>query len=146
MKIVPRPAVPLHGLSPAPVKRRRDDTTADTEATPTFVNPRDCGGSYAPDFILQRSGSDLSPGAKLVYIVLLRHYNLRSKKAYPGEERIGRSTGLSARQVRRHIGTLKKLGLIHVTATGRSNNYRFPWHPWMKNAGLRPKVITERAE
>ena len=105
-----------------------------------LVNPRDFRGSYLPDWLLARP--ELAPGAKLVYGCLLRHFNKNKKMAWPGQDTIARTVGLSARQVRRHIRTLVEHGLLDVTGTASSNQYRFPWHEWMRGAGMKPSAIT----
>jgi hypothetical protein len=118
------------------------NTALSKKKEPTFVNPRDFMGSYAPDFILALPSSKLRVGPKLVYIVLSRRFNRQRQKAWPSLPAIARMCGPSARQVRRHIETLAALGFLHVTPTGRSNVYRFPWHSVMVGAKLRPKAVT----
>jgi hypothetical protein len=80
-----------------------------------------------PDAIAQYP--ELSPGAKLVYGTLLRFAG-HAGLCYPSERTIGSRIAISERQVRRHLGELRKAGLVDWTkgSEKRTNNYRFLWH------------------
>lgn len=117
-------------------------TPSESAAAPKafLVNPRDYAGSYAPDWLLPRP--EVTPGAKLAYVALLRKYNRSKQRAWPSLATVGRDVGVSERQAGRYIRELRRLGLITVEATGRSNNYRFRWHSWMTGAKLKPAAVT----
>ena len=117
-----------------------DSAMVSARSKSNFLNPRDYRGSYAPDWLLV--SPDLSPGAKLVYVSLLRHFNKHKKMSWPSQGTVGKEVGLSARQVRRHVRELLEIGLVDVTATASSNQYRFPWHELMRGAALKPAAIT----
>lgn len=84
----------------------------------------------AQNWLLRRS--ELSPGAKLIYVRLLQFFG-KSGHCFPGQEKLGREVGLSDRQVRRHLKELHRNGLIETERRGwnSSNDYYFLEHPWM---------------
>jgi hypothetical protein len=111
-----------------------------------FVNPRDFQGSYLPDGLLALPRKELSPGAKLVFVYILRCFNRSKGYAWPSEPTIARETGFSAKQVCRYVKELKEKGHLAVTPTAHSNHYRFPWRPWMDKAKLKPTAITRKED
>jgi len=67
----------------------------------------------------------LSPSAKTVYLVLLSYDHAgRKGRSWPSQTAIAKSTGLSARQVRRILKELEARGLLAIGAgPNRSNAY-----------------------
>lgn len=128
------------GAEPTPTPRRKE-----TEKQ-GFINPHDFAGSYVPDWLLSLPRRDLPPGAKVVYIAIMRRYNRSKKCAWPGHDAIALQTGLSSKMVRRYISMLVAKGLLQVTRTRRSNQYRFPWSDRMLGATIRRGAVTGKIE
>lgn len=80
------------------------------------------GWTGVPNFILENS--DLSPGAKLTYAMLLK-YARELDQCFPGQERLAKDMGNGRRTIVRHITELEKAGLVTVTrrGQGRPNLY-----------------------
>ncbi len=85
--------------------------------------------SLAPDAVLRRK--DISPAAKLVYVLLLRHQG-KHATAWPAQATLAEETGLTERTVRSAIKALEAAGLIETLSKGsarrkRANVYRVIW-------------------
>ena len=67
---------------------------------------------------------DLTPGAKIVYTVLVS-YHQRFNDVFPGRDRLARDTGLSKRQLVEHMKTLEDRGLLKMErrSLGLTNRY-----------------------
>lgn len=73
------------------------------------------GFTMVPNFVLRAPG--LSPGAKLVYGLLLS-YAWQDGACFPGQERLAGDAGVSDRTVRAYLGELKDAGLVRVEQRG----------------------------
>ena len=92
------------------------------------------GFTSVPNLLLYHS--DLSAGAKLVYIGLLSYawreagYGPRRRKeaVFPGQETLATDLGLGRRSVIRHLGELEEKGFVRVErrGLGKTNIYRLP--------------------
>ena len=73
--------------------------------------------------------ADLSSGAKLLYMVLVRFAG-KDGVCFPSRERLAEDLALTVRQIARLLSELKKAGLIEHERgrEGRSNRYHFLWH------------------
>jgi DNA-binding MarR family transcriptional regulator len=83
-------------------------------------------GVFAPYWILEHKG--IGAGAKLCYIRLLGFAG-KDARCYPSLETLGKSLGVSDRQVRDYIKELERAGLITTEQRGlrRTNVYLFLW-------------------
>jgi Helix-turn-helix domain len=126
-------------VKPQPISPEIEEVESgeeEVEPSGQRINPRDWMGSYAPDWLV--ADRTLSPTAKLVYIALLRHYNIEREYAFPGQERLARCVGKSVTTVERAIHFLRDHCFIKVKRTMTTNRYYFLWHPAMKAAKMRP--------
>ena len=73
------------------------------------------GFTQIPNQILRRS--DIQPGAKLTYMVLLS-YAWQKDQAYPGQDRLAVDMGVSERSVRTYLEQLVSTGLITIKRRG----------------------------
>lgn len=73
------------------------------------------GFTQIPNGVLRRS--DVPPGAKLTYMVLLS-YAWQKETAYPGQDRLAEDMGVTERSVRTYLDQLQKSGLISVQRRG----------------------------
>ena len=73
------------------------------------------GFTQIPNGVLRRS--DLQPGAKLTYMVLLS-YAWQKNHAYPGQESLARDMGVSERSVITYLKQLQESGLVTVRRRG----------------------------
>jgi DNA-binding transcriptional MocR family regulator len=75
----------------------------------------DAGYTQVPNVVLRRH--DLSPGAKVVYALLLS-YAWQEDHCWPGQERLADEAGASARSVRTWLQELRERGLVTVERRG----------------------------
>jgi DNA-binding transcriptional ArsR family regulator len=90
------------------------------------AEPATAGGfTMVPNDLLERG--DISPGAKLTYIGLLR-FAWQEGFCFPGQERLAAMLGMGVRTVIRHLQELARAGLILLErrGRGRTNRYLFP--------------------
>jgi hypothetical protein len=73
------------------------------------------GFTQIPNGVLRRS--DLQPGAKLTYMVLLS-YAWQKNHAYPGQDSLARDMGVSDRSVRTYLDQLVASGLLTIRRRG----------------------------
>lgn len=73
------------------------------------------GFTQIPNLVLRRS--DLQPGAKLTYMVLLS-YAWQKDHAYPGQDRLATDMGVSERSVITYLKQLQETGLITIRRRG----------------------------
>jgi biotin operon repressor len=73
------------------------------------------GFTQIPNGVLRRS--DLQPGAKLTYMVLLS-YAWQKDTAYPGQDRLASDMGVSERSVITYLKQLQETGLITIRRRG----------------------------
>jgi hypothetical protein len=73
------------------------------------------GFTQIPNLVLRRS--DLQPGAKLTYMVLLS-YAWQQDHAYPGQDRLAVDMGVTERSVRTYLKELQESGLITIRRRG----------------------------
>jgi biotin operon repressor len=73
------------------------------------------GFTQIPNLVLRRS--DLQPGAKLTYMVLLS-YAWQQDHAYPGQDRLAADMGVSERSVITYLKQLQETGLITIRRRG----------------------------
>lgn len=73
------------------------------------------GFTQIPNGVLRRS--DLQPGAKLTYMVLLS-YAWQKDHAYPGQERLAKDMGVSERSVITYLQQLQQSGLVTIRRRG----------------------------
>lgn len=89
--------------------------------TVTFGNhsdPAPAGGfTMVPDALLERD--DISPGAKLTYIGLLRYAWQERRFCFPGQERLAAMLRMSVRSIIRHLQELVQVGLLVIQHRGR---------------------------
>lgn len=80
------------------------------------------GFTQIPNGVLRRS--DLQPGAKLTYMVLLS-YAWQKDHAYPGQDRLASDMGVSERSVITYLKQLQESGLITIRrrGLGKTNVY-----------------------
>ena len=80
------------------------------------------GYTRVPNHVL--TSPKVSPGAKLVYAMLLR-YAWQNDSCYPGQKRLAKDMGASERSVRTYLGELERQQFIEVRrrGQGRSNLY-----------------------
>jgi len=73
------------------------------------------GFTQIPNLVLRRS--DLQPGAKLTYMVLLS-YAWQQDHAYPGQDRLAVDMGVSERSVRTYLKELQDSDLVTIRRRG----------------------------
>jgi hypothetical protein len=73
------------------------------------------GFTQIPNLVLRRG--DLTPGAKLTYMVLLS-YAWQKDHAYPGQDRLAGDMGVSERSVITYLKQLQDTGLITINRRG----------------------------
>ena len=73
------------------------------------------GFTQIPNLVLRRS--DLQPGAKLTYMVLLS-YAWQQDHAYPGQDRLAADMGVSERSVITYLKQLQETGLVTIRRRG----------------------------
>ena len=73
------------------------------------------GFTQIPNLVLRRP--DLSPGAKLTYMVLLS-YAWQSDSCYPGQDRLAGDMGVSERSVITYLKQLSESGLVTIRRRG----------------------------
>jgi hypothetical protein len=73
------------------------------------------GFTQIPNLVLRRS--DLQPGAKLTYMVLLS-YAWQKDHAYPGQDRLAADMGVTERSIRTYLKELQESGLITIRRRG----------------------------
>jgi biotin operon repressor len=73
------------------------------------------GFTQIPNLVLRRS--DLPPGAKLTYMVLLS-YAWQKGQAFPGQDRLARDMGVSERSVITYLKQLQESGLVSIIRRG----------------------------
>ena len=80
------------------------------------------GYTRVPNHVL--TSSEVSPGAKLVYAMLLR-YAWQNDSCFPGQARLAKDMGASERSIRTYLGDLGRQNFIEVRrrGQGRSNLY-----------------------
>ena len=93
------------------------------EVTP---EPATAGGfTMVPNDLLERG--DISPGAKIICIGLLR-FAWQEGFCFPGQERLAAMLGMGVRTVIRYLQELARARLILLErrGRGRTNRYLFP--------------------
>lgn len=80
------------------------------------------GFTQVPNHVLE--SSKISPGAKLVYAMLLK-YAWQDDSCFPGQERLAEDMGVTDRSVRTYIDELKTHDFLKVKrqGQGRPNKY-----------------------
>jgi DNA-binding transcriptional MocR family regulator len=73
------------------------------------------GFTQIPNLVLRRP--DLSPGAKLTYMVLLS-YAWQKESCYPGQDRLAEDMGVSERSIVTYLQHLARSGLVTVRRRG----------------------------
>jgi DNA-binding transcriptional ArsR family regulator len=68
---------------------------------------------------------DVSAQQKLVLIAMNQFGDSQGRNIYPAIETVAKLASLSARQVRRHIKTLRQLGYLSPQGKGRNNTTRY---------------------
>jgi hypothetical protein len=106
-------------------------------------------GALVPNWLMERSSKDISPGAKLCYARLVQHGG-RNARAFPSAGTLARELGASESNVRKYLDELrtKKLITSRQRGLGKSNTYQFLWHEWMDEAAATPEqsdALAERA-
>jgi Helix-turn-helix domain len=83
------------------------------------------GFTQIPNLLLRRE--DITPGAKLTYMVLLS-YAWQSDSCFPGHDRLATDMGVAKRSVVTYLQQLKDKGMIIVErrGLGQTNVYRLP--------------------
>ncbi len=83
------------------------------------------GFTQVPNVVLRNPS--ISMGAKVAYGVLLS-YAWQDGSCFPGQERMARDMGVTARSVRTYLAELEKAGIIDIVQRGlnKTNLYRLP--------------------
>ncbi len=83
------------------------------------------GFTAIPNTILKRR--DISPGAKLCYVMLLT-YVWQGDSCFPGQERLAEDMGVTSRSVVTYMKELQDTGLVKVQrrGQGKTNIYTLP--------------------
>lgn len=83
------------------------------------------GYTIIPNAIARRP--DISPGAKLAYVILLS-YAWQTGACFPGQERMAADMGVHKRSLIRYLQELQAVGLLVITrrGLGQTNLYRLP--------------------
>lgn len=89
-------------------------------------------GVFVPEWLLRIPSQKLSPGAKICYARLIRFAG-RNGCAFPRQDKLARSMGVSPRQVKRYVKELTDTNLIEAEQgrLGDINRYFFLRHGWM---------------
>ncbi|HZB95789.1 MAG TPA: helix-turn-helix domain-containing protein [Herpetosiphonaceae bacterium] len=101
------------------------------------------GFTVIPNGILRHP--DLSPGAKLTYMVLLS-YAWQQGSCFPGQERMAEDMGAGERSIRRYLKELEAAGflIIKQRGLGQTNLYILPKHRPANLAGQdRPDLAAQ---
>jgi hypothetical protein len=93
-----------------------------------------------PNTILRRG--DVSPGAKLAYVMLLSYAHSQDR-CFPGQERLAADIGAGVRSVVRYLQELVKLSLLRVKRRGLGKTNVYYLTAWSKP---RPSVDADPAE
>jgi DNA-binding Lrp family transcriptional regulator len=102
-----------------------------------YINPYNLFvGSFIPNWLLRRN--EISPGGKLCY-ARLAQFAGKDGECFPSQATLAAEIGAGERQVRRYISELEKQGLIDTIQVGlnHQNRYRFLWHRWMEEGGVK---------
>jgi hypothetical protein len=83
------------------------------------------GFTQIPNLVLRRP--DLSPGAKLTYMVLLS-YAWQSDSCYPGQDRLAHDMGVTERSVYTYLKQLQELKLVSVLRRGLNQTNVYVLH------------------
>jgi hypothetical protein len=83
------------------------------------------GWTGVPNFILEND--KLSPGAKLVYSMLLK-YAREDDECFPGQGRLGKDIGASERSVRTWLRELEKQKLVTSKRRGQGKSNLYTVH------------------
>jgi hypothetical protein len=86
------------------------------------------GFHVEPDWIRDRD--EVTDSYKRFYSHVARRIGKRGY-AYLSIEGLAKDLRLCTRTITRHIRTSVELGLMEITATGRSHRFVIVWHPWM---------------
>jgi len=83
------------------------------------------GFTQIPNLLLRRE--DISPGAKLTYMVLLS-YAWQTDSCFPGHDRLATDMGVAKRSIVTYLQQLRDQGLIRIErrGLGQTNVYRLP--------------------
>ena len=95
-----------------------DDTELEQSREPHVIIEDEtlaAGFTQIPNGVLRRS--DLQPGAKLTYMVLLS-YAWQKNHAYPGQDSLARDMGVSERSVITYLKQLRDSGLVSIRRRG----------------------------
>lgn len=90
----------------------------------------------------------LTAPQKAVLVALAWHANSDGREAYPGVARLSKMTCYGQRTVRRTLGELREMGLIHVVRESRQHaatEYRLDlpeMHAWKDETLSRPATVT----
>lgn len=68
--------------------------------------------------------SELSPNVRYVALVLSMHMNELGGSCYPSQALLAEESGLSERQVRRHLATLRQNGWLELTYRRTKRGYK----------------------
>jgi DNA-binding transcriptional ArsR family regulator len=69
--------------------------------------------------------ADITAQQKLVLVAMNQYGDSQGRNIYPAIETVAKLASLSARQVRRHIKTLRQLGYLSPQGKGRNNTTRY---------------------
>lgn len=99
------------------------------------------GFTQIPNGILRRS--DIQPGAKLTYMVLLS-YAWQKGTAYPGQDRLASDMGVSERSVITYLKQLQETGLITIRRRGLGKTNLYIIHRITGSENLADQVRGEK--
>jgi hypothetical protein len=96
------------------------------------------GFTQVPNTVLE--SSDISPGAKLAYAMLLK-CAWQNDFCFPGQDRLAKDMGVSLRSTNSYIQELEKKAFINITrrGQGRPNLYELNLTPRKKNKTRMPR-------
>ncbi len=91
------------------------------------------GFTQIPNAVLRLP--DISPGAKLTYVMLLS-YAWYNDSCYPGQERLASDMGAGERSVRRYLKELEESGLLSIKQRGLGQTNLYTLHRLSRPAKL----------
>lgn len=98
----------------------------------TYINPkRAWTGAFVPNWLAWRT--EVTAICKLIYARMCQYAD-DDGVAWPKQETLALELGIQLRTAQRGLTDLQNAGLLtsEQRGKGRSNLYRFPFHPWMK--------------
>jgi DNA-binding transcriptional ArsR family regulator len=83
----------------------------------------------------------MGPSAFACYCAIKMHTSFNTGESFPGHETIAKLAGVSEATIKRHLGTLVKLGYVTITKKGRKNYYKLREKIAVKDEHGRPAAV-----